>query len=56
MPQMRGLQADFAHLVTELSNDKHDILRDLGEEPHTIKMKIEALAWHGRVLSLLSVS
>lgn len=54
-----NLKNDVNHLIQETSNDKLEILRDLDENVDfgkQIKQKIDALAWHGRMLNLLSVN
>ena len=54
-----NLKNDVNHLISEISNDKLEILRDLDENVDfgkQIKQKIDALAWHGRMLNLLSVN
>ena len=53
------LRADLSLLIQEYANDKQDILREIqegGNQSLAIKQKIDALAWHGRCLSLLTVN
>lgn len=55
-PELNKIQNDLQVIVRELSNDKQDLMRETSVDRTYIKMKIDALAWHGRLLNLLKNS
>lgn len=54
--ELGELRKDFLLLVQEISNDKLDVLREIGNLNTQVKSKIDALAWHARCLNLVTVN
>ena len=55
----QALRSDFQHLMVELSRDRQELIKEYdvnGISKQQMKAKIDALAWHGRVLNLLPIS
>lgn len=60
----QALRGDFMHLMSELSKDKQDVIKELDQTEEinglltreTVKRKIDALAWHGRLIDQLSIN
>lgn len=54
--ELGELRKDFLLLVQEISNDKLDVLREVGNLNTQVKSKIDALSWHARCLNLVTVN
>ena len=52
--EVSRIAGNLAQLIREYSNDKSDILRITEVDRNAVKNKIDALAWHGRCLNLIS--
>jgi len=55
-PEVQKLTSDLHLLINEYSNDKNDIMRESSNDRFATKAKIDALAWYGRCLCLVTTN
>jgi hypothetical protein len=57
--EYQSLKHDFSQLMTELSRDKLEKIKEYDEygvSKESLKRKLDALGWHGRCINLLPIN